>query len=284
MIDTDRPQIFNHIIERFGERKTARVPTYMTLADKAVIEIIVKGLAHKHGNKEYYKGKSVKSVIDKVKQEFAASPEKTKKKYPEIFYYYDGLIGTKISDSIHAAGIVISPVDLISEYGVVNRDGISVISIDMEEIHEVGLAKYDFLVLRNIAIINDAFKLAGKKYPLSHEVNWNDENVWADMIKSPIGIFQMENPYAHGLLKQYNPHSIFDMSLVTAAIRPSGASYRDDLIAHKPFQNPSPIIDELLKDNWGYLVYQEDTIKFLQQVCGLSGSEADNIRSYWSKR
>ena len=68
------------------------------------------------------------------------------------------------------------------------------------------------------------------------------------------------------------------MSLVTACIRPSGASYRNDLIAHKPHHNPSPMIDELLKDNNGYLVYQCDVIKFLQQICGLSGSDADTVR------
>lgn len=68
------------------------------------------------------------------------------------------------------------------------------------------------------------------------------------------------------------------MSLVTACIRPSGASYRDQLLAHKPHKNPSEMIDKLLEDNLGYLIYQEDTIKFLQQICGLSGSEADNIR------
>lgn len=68
------------------------------------------------------------------------------------------------------------------------------------------------------------------------------------------------------------------MSLVTACIRPSGSSYRDDLIAKKTKANPSPMIDDLLRDNYGYLVYQEDTIKFLQQICGLTGSEADNVR------
>ena len=68
------------------------------------------------------------------------------------------------------------------------------------------------------------------------------------------------------------------MSLVTACIRPSGTSYRDALLKKQVHKNPSALIDELLKDNYGYLVYQEDTIKFLQQVCGLSGSEADNVR------
>ena len=68
------------------------------------------------------------------------------------------------------------------------------------------------------------------------------------------------------------------MALVTACVRPSGASYRDELLAHVHHKNPSEIIDDLLKDNNGFLVYQEDCIKFLQNICGLSGSEADNIR------
>ena len=65
---------------------------------------------------------------------------------------------------------------------------------------------------------------------------------------------------------------------MTACIRPSGASYRNDLIARKPHHNPSKLIDDLLAENNGYLVYQEDIIKFLQLVCGLSGSEADTVR------
>lgn len=68
------------------------------------------------------------------------------------------------------------------------------------------------------------------------------------------------------------------MSLVNASLRPSGESYRDKLIAHQPNKNPSELIDKLLEPNHGYLVFQEDVIAFLQQICGLSGSEADNVR------
>jgi len=68
------------------------------------------------------------------------------------------------------------------------------------------------------------------------------------------------------------------MSLVTACIRPSGASYRNDLIARKPHKNPSKQIDDLFADDLGYCIYQESTLKFLQEICGLSGSESDNIR------
>ena len=68
------------------------------------------------------------------------------------------------------------------------------------------------------------------------------------------------------------------MSLVTAMIRPSGSSYRDNLCKHIFNKNPSDMIDNLLKNNLGYLVYQEDVIAFLQYICGLTGSEADNVR------
>ena len=195
-----------------------------------------------------------------------------------MFYYYDGLIDTKVSQSVHPAGMVISPISLDDNYGVFDKENENCLMLDMEEAHEVGVAKYDFLILKTVQVIRDACVYLGKPYPKTHEIDWFDEAVWADMIKSPSGIFQFESAFAFDSLKKFVPRSIFDMSLVTACIRPSGSSYRDALLAHKPHSNPSAIIDDLLKDNLGYLIYQEDTIKFLQQICGLSGSESDNIR------
>ena len=197
---------------------------------------------------------------------------------PEFFYYYKGILGTRISQSVHPAGIVISPVTLADNYGVFKKDGEICLQIDMDEIHEVSLVKYDLLALRTVKIISETCKLIGCPYPKTHEINWDDEKVWDDMLRTNEGLFQMESAYAFSLLKELKPMSIFDMSLVCAALRPSGASYRDNLIKRIPNKNPSKMIDDLLSDNNGYLIYQEDVIKFLQEICGLSGSEADNIR------
>lgn len=151
--------------------------------------------------------------------------------------------------------------------------------LDMENIHDfTGLAKYDFLILKTVQVIRDTCRYLGKPYPKTHEVDWNDEKVWENMVSSPVGLFQFEGDFAFNSLKKFRPKSIFDMSLVTAAIRPSGASYREDLLARKKHKNPSELIDHLLSLNNGFLVYQEDTIKFLQDICGLSGSASDNIR------
>ena len=216
--------------------------------------------------------------IARIKKEYEENPDVTKQKYPDIFYYFDGLVNTAISQSMHPAGIVVAPLTLPDNYGTFWQDGKRIMMINMEEIHEVSLVKYDLLGLKNVEIIKDTCKLAGIPYPKSHTINWEDQSVWADMITAPAGIFQFEGDYAFKMLKEFVPHKINDMSLVNAALRPSGASYRDRLLAHEINHNPSEIIDELLKDNFGFLVFQEDTIAFLQNICGLSGGDADNVR------
>ena len=180
--------------------------------------------------------------------------------------------------------MIISPVTLADNYGTFDKDNENCLMIDMDECHDVGLVKYDFLILKTLGVISDTCKLIGVNYPKAHEINWNDEAVWADMSRNPATIFQMESEFASKSLRQFKPRSIFDMSLVTASIRPSGASYRDDLMQRKVHKNPSELIDKLLEKDYGYLVYQESIIAFLQQICGLSGSEADTVRRGIAKK
>lgn len=288
-IETDRPKIFKYIINRFGERKTARVPSFGTLQEKGTIKGIENALAKyweeektgvpfKPSDKFSPDNPYSLSNIDEIISEFFADEQSARKNHPDIFQYYDGLLDTKISQSVHPAGIVISPITLDDAYGVFDKDGDLCLMIDMDELHEVGAAKFDFLILSNIGIINETCRLAGIPYPHMHEINFNDQKVWADMLRSPAGIFQMESPFAFSMLKKFVPHSIFDMNLITAAVRPSGASYRDKLMNKIPNKNPTKEIDKLLENNLGYLIFQEDIIAFLQQICGLSGSEADNVR------
>lgn len=263
---SQRHLVYKHIIDKFGTDKTAYILAIGTISDKGTIDEIGRALNYPLDE------------VAKIKKEYEIDPEKTKENYKELFYYFDGLVNTAISQSMHPAGIIVSPVTLPDNYGSFWSDGKRILQINMEECHEVSLNKYDLLGLKNIEIIKDTCALAGVSYPKSYTINWNDEKVWADMITSPAGIFQFEGDYAFKMLQSFVPHKINDMSMINAALRPSGASYRDRLLAHEVNKNPSELIDELLKDNLGWLIYQEDTIAFLQKICGLSGSEADNIR------
>nr|WP_297933151.1 PHP domain-containing protein [uncultured Lachnoclostridium sp.] len=310
---SQRHLVYEHIIDEYGVDKTAYVLAMGTISDKGTIDEIGRALSDKWASnkadyiREYEELQSKKykvgewelgliqstrynelknsnedpyslDNIARIKKEYEENPEDTKKKYPDIFYYFDGLVNTTISQSMHPAGIIVSPVTLPDNYGTFWNDGKRILTINMEEIHEVSLVKYDLLGLKNIEIIKDTCELAHIPYPKSYTVNWDDQNVWNHIADSPVGIFQFESKFAFDSLKKFHCHQVNDLSLVNASIRPSGESYRDRLLAHEPNKNPSELIDELLAGNHGYLVFQEDVIAFLQNICGLSGSEADNVR------
>ena len=275
---TQRELVYKYIMDRFGWEKTAYILAIGTSAEKGTIDDIGRGLDLMYTKRKEQSPYTLSKVAE-IKKEYEENQDATKEKYPELFYYFDGMVNTVVSQSVHPAGIVASPISLYDNYGVFyNKDDMRILQIDMEEVHEVSLVKYDILGLKNIEVIKDCCEYANVPYPKAHEINFEDDNVWEDMITCPVGIFQFESKYSSELLKNFQPHKINDLSLVNASLRPSGESYRDNLIARIPNKNPSKIIDDLLEDNNGYLVFQEDTIAFLQNICGLSGSDADNIR------
>lgn len=308
---SQRHLVYEHIIEKFGADKTAYVLAIGTISDKGTIDEIGRALNMPLGDVKQVKAqyslftdgitdcndkiKKIESIdgyennekclkdLEELRSKLEYNEKSLKdlkeKQYPKLFYYFDGLVGTAISQSMHPAGIIVSPVTLPDNYGTFwSKDGKRILSINMEEIHEVSLVKYDLLGLKNIEIIKDTCELAHIPYPKSHTVNWNDEKVWAHIADSPVGIFQFESKFAYDSMKKFECHCVNDLSLANASIRPSGESYRDRLLAHEPNKNPSELIDKLLEGNHGYLVFQEDVIAFLQKICGMSGSDADNTR------
>ena len=311
-IEEDRPKIFAHIVEKFGTEKTARVAAYGTLQDKAVIDEIGRALditfkvnmirqrtselTYQQINnrtsldtlfEKYFPGEkspwSLKT-ISQIKSEYEKDQESARLAYKELFYYFDGLLGTKISQSVHPAGMIISSVTLDDNCCTFIKDGERCLVLDMEDAHEYGLIKYDLLLLKTVKVINDTCKLIGIPYPKTYQVDFNDEKVWDDMVTSPVGLFQMEGSFAFDSLRKFKPRSVEDVTLVTAAIRPSGASYRDRLLARKPETGWPDEINELLKENLYYLVYQEDVLNILMYACGLSGGEADTVRRGIAKK
>lgn len=186
-----RALVYQYIIDRFGVENTAYILANGTLQSKGAIDDICRALRHK-AEKVGKDCPYTLKVADEIKKEFEQDEEATRKKYPEVFYYYDGMLGGIISQSQHPAGIIASPINLIDNYsGFINADGQVVLPINMEEIHEINLVKYDILGLQNVQIIRDTCRLANIPYPKSNEIDWNDENVWADMITSPVGIDKM---------------------------------------------------------------------------------------------
>jgi intein/homing endonuclease len=221
-------------------------------------------------------GKKINEITN-LKNQWDTLREENKK----LFYYFDGIKGTIVSKGSHPSGMIGSPITLFNNIGVFYKDGNEDVPISfcgMKSVDSLNYVKFDILGLKAVGVIQDTYKLLGRKWEYAHEINWNDENVWNDMLKSSVGIFQFEGDFAFDLLSQFKPQAINDMSLVNASLRPSGKSYRNRLIGREFNRNPSDIIDRLLEANNGFLVFQEDTIAFLQEICGFSGSLADTTR------
>lgn len=205
----------------------------------------------------------------------------------DLFYYLKGLKGTIVAKGVHASGIIGSPITLADNLGLYYRDGdinLPVSTCAMKAVDSLNYVKFDILGLKTVGIIKDACSYAGIPYPESHLLNWNDSKVWRNMIETQQGVFQFESDFAFSLLKDFKPTTINHMSMVNAALRPSGKSYRNRLIAGEKNKNPSQEIDNLLASNNGYLIFQEDTIKFLTDICGFTGSAADTTRRAIGKK
>ena len=129
----DRPFIYDYIINRFGQEKTAYVLAIGTVSDKGTIDEI---------------GRALEYPLDKVKEikiMYEENSDKCKEKYSELFYYFDGINGTAVSQSMHPAGIIASPITLSDNYGTFLNDNMNILCLDMDAVHEVGLSKYDIL-------------------------------------------------------------------------------------------------------------------------------------------
>lgn len=299
-VPSDRQKVFKHIAERLGEEYTANIGTFSTLNTSGIIDVVGQALNLERKEivdiKTGYKEIDKKiAMLERAKDSDKISYEdyETKKaeldkemedylsRFDKVFYYYKGLKGAIKAIGHHASGFLGSPIKLKDSIGLRYNKDINgwVSQCDMKNVDSVNYVKYDILGLKTVQVLKDTFT----KYPKAHEVDWNDENVYKDMLTSPVGLFQMESESTFNYLCTFKPQSVQDIVLVNAVIRPSCASFRDDIFARKQNKCPSDVIAEVLKDSYGYMVYQEQQIAFLQKACGFTGSEADSVRRSVSK-
>lgn len=269
----DREKVYNYMRNKMGADNTAKIITFGTTKDKGTIDEIVRAL-----RLSLDLGKNVKAL-------FEDDEDKAREKYPEVMYYFDGIHGTIVSKGIHPAALIASPITLSDNVGTIRDENNQLVaSCDMHSIDSLNYVKFDILGLKNIAIISDTYKYLNEDYVKSYNMDFEDQDVWEDIKTHSAGLFQFEGSFAFESLKRFDAKSLDDMSIVNAAIRPSGASYRDKLFNRIHNVNPSKEIDDILKESYGQIAYQEQTIKFLQIACGFSGSAADFGRKIIGKK
>jgi DNA polymerase-3 subunit alpha len=226
--------------------------------------------------------------------------ESYKKRYPELFKYVDLMVGVIFAMGSHPSGFVVSPVNLDETVSTLyTKDSkYKVSAVDMGELDSKNFVKLDVLGLMNIELINETCKIANIERLTPDNVDINDINVWKSMSESTLGVFQMESDSAQRYVKQLfsqetldnihkmNPNASYIdlLSMANGAIRPSGNSYRYELSQGIMKDNGHDALNDFLKPTLGFLIFQEQIMKFLTKFANHTGSESDTVRRGLSKK
>jgi DNA polymerase III subunit alpha len=223
-----------------------------------------------------------------------------KKKYPELFKYVDIFNGVIVSMGSHPSGFIVSPITLDDNVSTLytKESKYRVTAINMKELDGENYVKLDVLGLDNIELINEVCKLADIERLTPDNVDTGDMEVWKSLRKSTLGVFQFESDSAYAYLKQLFSDETLNniknnvgdvdyidlLSLANGAIRPSGESYRYRLAQGIPNDNGHEALNNSLKDTLGYLVFQEQIMRFLTDFAEHTGAESDSVRRGLAKK
>lgn len=291
-IDTDFPpsrinEVKQYIFNKHG-LYCSDIVTFNTIALKGAIRDV---------------GRALEMPLDEVGQICNAveqDEDKCRVKYPELFKYVDIVNGCVVSVGNHPCGLVVSPHSIDDRMGLftTSTDDVPISQINMKEVDLQNYVKLDLLKLDTIELINETCKLAGIERLTPDNVDINDKAVWDSIRDDTTAIFQWEGTTGDRYIKQLlsesniqkfkalNPNIDYMtlLSIGNGAIRPAGASYRDDLANGVIRKSGNAAIDEFMKPTFGYLVFQCQIIQFLHEYCGYTMGEADVVRRHFAKK
>lgn len=290
--DDDREVVKKYLYNKDG-LYCCDIITFNTIKLKGAIKDICRGLYRDNEDVDHLKLANEIIALAEIDE------DKAREQYPDIFKYVDIANGVIVSVGNHPAGVVVSPFPVEGEFGTftskTNKYPIS--QINMKEIDSLNYVKLDILGLSNNGLINKTCELAGIER-LTPNNTPLDEAVWKSIRDDTTLIFQWESSSAASYLKHLfsdetiakikakNPNfSYMDLlSIGNGAIRPAGASYRDELASGEFRDNGNDALNEMLAPTLGFLVFQEQIIQFLHEFCGYTMGEADIVRRGFAKK
>lgn len=279
--DTDRDKVRDLLYAKQG-LYCSEIITFNTVALKGAFKDVARAFD------------MTPQEANEITSDIEVNEEKYRKQYPEIFRYVDLIQGTIVSIGTHPSACIVSPISLDDNVGLcsVANNSRPVSQLNMKEIDSLNYVKLDCLGLDAVGLINQTCDLLGIDRLLPENIDFNDKKVWDSIREDTTCIFQWESDSARSYLKELfsdetvekikklNPNfSYLDlMSVGNGAIRPAGASYRNELAQGIYRDNGHKALNKLLAPTLGYLVYQCQIINFLHQFCGYTMGEADVVR------
>lgn len=300
--DDQRGEVIEYVKEKYGEKSVCQIITFNRLSSKAVLRDVARVLKipiptvnsiTKWIPSKFGKVFTIDQAIDEV-PELKWVKESKDPVIQELIKYSRILEGMNRNASTHAAGVVIAPGE-VSDYiplAVYGDSGDVVSQYNMKELESAGLLKMDFLGLRTLSIIRDTIELIKKTRGIDvniDEIPLNDKKTFELFAHGQTtAVFQFESAPMREYLKKLVPTTILDLTAMNALYRPGPMEFIDDFISRKHGKTKiiyqHPVLEEILKETNGIIVYQEQVIQIANKVAGMSLAEADLLRRAMGKK
>ena len=211
-------------------------------------------------------------------------------KYLDESKKYQGIINAK---SQAPCGYLIYDGDIRREVGLIRcksdatKKEVITTVIDGTVAENYKFVKNDLLKVDIWLTINKIFELAGVKTPTVPEMTKlvaNDEKTW-NIYKNgfTLGVNQCESSFGIQCCKRYKPHSVQELTSLVAALRPGFKTQLDTFLDRKPYTTGVKELDDLLKDSFHYMMYQESIMTYLGWL-GIEQTETYAIIKKISKK
>ncbi|MCK4810437.1 MAG: DNA polymerase III subunit alpha [Candidatus Omnitrophica bacterium] len=298
----NREKVLAYVGSKYGKDCVAQIITFGTLLARGVVRDVgrVLGLSYSEVDRvakmmPYSAGYNVtlkealRLNVD-LKNVYDTNPDI--KKLIDTAVRLEGL---SRHSSTHAAGVVISDRPLIERVPLIKgSEGEIITGLDMESLEKIGLLKMDFLGLKTLTVIDQTVKIVKrtKKIELKIEkIILDDKNTFSLLARGDtIGVFQLESRGMREVLKKMRPVDFSDLIAVLALYRPGplGSGLVSDFIERKHGRKPitylHPALEPVLKETYGIILYQEQTMQIVSQLAGFSLAQADLLRKAIGKK
>ncbi len=300
--DNRREEMIAYAKRKYGEDRVSQIGTFGTMMAKGSVRDVARALGY-----PYATGDRISSMIPLGSQGMPMTIDHAMELIPELAEAYKKESDTKrIIDlakkmegcvrhvSVHAAGVVIAPKPLY-EFAPVQYDpkgGNIITQYDMHYIEDVGLPKFDFLGIRNLAILADAVKAVKRLRNINIElekVPVDDKKTFEMLARGEtMGLFQLNGSGMTAYLKQLMPSTIHDINAMVALYRPGPMEMIPEYIARKHNNSLVRYLDPRMKDildqSYGVITYQDDVMMVAIKLAGYSWLEADKLRKAMGKK
>lgn len=300
--DNRRDEVIAYAKKKYGEDHVAQIGTFGTMMAKGSVRDVARALGY-----PYAVGERISNMIPLGSQGMPMTIDHAMKIIPELKDAYKKEPDTKRiinlakkmegcvrHISVHAAGVVMAPRPLY-EFTPTQYDpkgGNIITEYDMYSIEDAGLPKFDFLGIKNLAILALAVKLVKKIHNIDIDIDripLDDKKTFEMLARGEtMGLFQLNGSGMTRYLKELKPSTIHDINAMVALYRPGPMESIPEYIKRK--HNPKlvtyldPRLKDILDQSFGVITYQDDVMAIAIKLAGYSWLEADKLRKAMGKK